>query len=314
MNEADLTSLFDKQNQIASRAQLLAVGVQDSAMTRHVRRGDWQRVVPGVYALDGSSLSVEQRRTVAALYAGEQAQLTGATALHWYGFRYVPSTDKVHVLVPHNTRKRSAGVVVVQRTLCLDSRPRDGGLYQLASPARAAMDASRAATDLRTVRAILAEAVQGGFAGLTALNAELRRAKRSRTALASRVITELAEGVRSTAEADLRDLTRTSGLLPPILWNPQLIAEDGTVLPTPDGYLPVVGIAFEVDSREHHATDDGWKRTLDRGNLMARYGVIVLHITPADIRSQPAQVLRLIEHTYAERCAHPVEVSIRAPC
>jgi hypothetical protein len=243
-----------------------------------------------------------------------QAQLTGATALHWYGFRYVPSTDKVHVLVPHCTRKRSAGVVVVQRTLSMDSHPRDGGLYRLASPARAAMDASRAATDLRTVRAILAEAVQGGFASLTALNAELRRAKRSRTALASRVIRELVEGVRSTAEAELRDLVLTSALLPPVLWNPRLIADDGTVLPTPDAYLPGAGIALEVDSREHHATDDGWKRTLDRGNLLARYGVIVLHITPADIRSQPAHVVRLIEHTYAERSAHPIAVSIRAPC
>jgi hypothetical protein len=303
------------QEQIITRRQLIAFGVHDMTIVRKIKVGDWQRVLPAVYSFTPFSLSTEQRRISAALYAGPLAQLTGLGALRWHGFHHAPGTDRIHVLVPHETRRRSAGFVVVQRTERLDDTVHGTDLYRVASPARAAVDACRATSDLRSARAIMAEAVQSRFASLDALEHEVAQAGRSRTALARRVLRELIDGVRSAPEADLRDLVRSSTVLPPVRWNPRLVTSEGRALPSPDGWLPDMAIALEVDSRMHHADADDWARTLQRHNVLAQYGVLVLHFTPREIREEPGRVLRTIERAYRSRMAAKVPVTVleRAP-
>jgi hypothetical protein len=134
--------------------------------------------------------------------------------------------------------------------------------------------------------------------------------------LTRRALTEVADGVRSAPEAGLRDVVRSSKVLGEALWNPVLEADDGQILPTPDGLLPDAAIALEVDSRAHHSGPDDWERTLRRHNLLSQHGVLVLHFTPKEIRDEPARVRRMIEHTYLERIAAGVRVrvSVRAPC
>lgn len=313
--DPQLKVVIEQQRQVVCRAQLLAACVNDMTVYRRIRTGTWVRLLPGVYLTASATAGTEQRRIAAALYAGPGAQLTGLTALHWYGFRYAPATEKVHVLVPHGSRCRSVGFVVVQRAMSLDEAERHAGLYQVTSPARATVDACRALTELRGVRAIVAEAIHGGHTSATALDNEIRRAGRSRTALVRRAHTEVLDGIRSAPEAELRDLTTTSTVLPTIMWNPRLTTVDGTPLPTPDGWLPDVGIALEVDSAEHHSGPDGWRRTLARSNTLSQYGVAVLHFTPTEIRATPQLVLATIERAYRiRRDACPLfNVLARAP-
>jgi hypothetical protein len=303
---------LERQHSVMSRHQLLAYGIDDATMTRRVRSGEWQRPASAVYVLEPTPLGTEQRRIAASLYLGDQCQLTGPAALHWYGFRHVPSTDRVHALVPHASRRRSTGMIVVMRTEELDDRARDAGLYRLTSPARAVVDAGRVVGDLRAVRALFAEAVQTGHTDLDAIEHELRRAKRSRTAIANRAFHELVDGVRSSPEAELRNLIRSDRSLPPILWNPILATQDGTRLPSPDAYFADVAIAIEVDSREHHTSDEDFQRTLERANALSRFGILVLHFTPAEIRTSPSRVLRMIRDVYRQRSAQPVSVPVRA--
>jgi RNase P/RNase MRP subunit POP5 len=179
-----LDMMRDLQAQIVTRRQLMSFGISDVATYRKIKKGEWQRVLPGVCALTTGPLSTEQRRIAAILYAGSLAQLTGLCALHWYGFRHAPTTAHMHVLVPHGTRRRSTGFVIVQRTHEPDPAPHQTPLYRIASPTRAVIDACRASGDIRTTRAIMAEAVQRRFTGLALLEDELRRAGRSRTAMA----------------------------------------------------------------------------------------------------------------------------------
>lgn len=307
---AGLLAIVDRQHQVVTRQQLNGEGVDDMAIYRRIRYGGWQRALPGIYVVRGGSLGTEQRRVAAALYAGENAQLTGAAALTWHGFRYCPATNVTQVLVPHETRRRSTGFVVVSRTRELDSSARYRDLYAVCSPARAVIDACRSGLDLRSARAVMAEAVHRSFTSLDSLDEEIRRAARSRTALARRVHGELVAGVRSSPEADLRDLASTSKILPPMLCNPRLYAPDGTVLPTPDGFIEEVGMALEVDSREYHADDAGWAETLRRHNLLTQYGAIVLHFTPREIRGEGPRVLETMERTYLSRLASPVTVTL----
>jgi hypothetical protein len=298
-----LNDILDRQQEIVARHQLLAAGVGDMTIYRSVRSGAWQRLLAGVYRLNMNPLTDEHRRVAAALFAGPGAQITGLSALHFYGFRYAPSSATVQVLMPHETRRRSAGFVVVHRTLEMDGSPRHTELYQVASPPRAVIDACRWLTNLRDVRAIMAEATQRNFATIRALDEELRRARRSRTALARRALNEVIDGIRSAPEAELRSITQRSKILPPIEWNPTLTGPSGERLPTPDGFIREATLVLEVDSREHHAEGDKWNRTLKRGNEFTRIEYGVLHFTPEEIRNEPERVLHMIEDTYVKRMA-----------
>jgi predicted transcriptional regulator of viral defense system len=298
-----LDRMLERQAQLITRRQLNACGIDDFTITRRIRRGYWQRILPGIYLMTAGPLSTEQRRIAAGLYVGSNAQLTGLSALHWHGFRYAPATDRVHVLVAHKTRRRSTSFVMVQRTHELDPRAHETEHYSVTSAARAAVDACRATPDLRTVRAIMSEAVQSRFASLHQLEREVARAGRSRTAVARRVVGELMAGVRSSPEAELREIALSSAVLPTVLWNPRLTTSDGDALPTPDGWIPNAGIAVEVDSREHHSSADDWARTLSRHNRLTQYGALVLHFTPREIRDEPGRVLRVIEQAYINRMA-----------
>ncbi|GIF72306.1 type IV toxin-antitoxin system AbiEi family antitoxin domain-containing protein [Asanoa siamensis] len=300
-NRIDISPLIERQHQIVTRAQLLAARYDDMAIYRRTRSARWQRVLPGVYAVTTGALTEEQRRIAAALYVGPAAQMTNLAALGWYGFRYAPTSDRVHMLVPGDARRKSSGHVVVSRASELDSFPRDAGLYRVCSPARAVVDAGRELREMRPIRAITAEAIQRGFTDLVALNEEVRRAKRSRTALIRRAVDEVSAGVRSAPEAELRECMSGSALYPLLRWNPMLRLVDGSVLPTPDGWIAASAIAIEVDSQEFHYSPDGWRRTIDRHNDLSRYGVLVLHFTPAEIRAKPARVRQVIEDAHNAR-------------
>ena len=147
----------------------------------------------------------------------------------------------------------------------------------------------------------MAESVQRRLTSIARLDNEVRRAGKSRTALARKVLREIVDGIRSSPEAELRDLTKSSALLPRLVWNPSLVSPDGRPLPTPDGWIPDAGIALEVDSRTHHFSDEDWRRTLRRHNALAQYGVQVLHFSPREIREDPRRVLRVIEQAYVSR-------------
>ncbi|BCJ72730.1 hypothetical protein CS0771_22740 [Catellatospora sp. IY07-71] len=293
---AALDDIAHRQQRLLTRAQVLAAGHTDMFIYRRVRSGSWQRVLTGVYCVTGGVLTDEQRRVAATLYAGPSAQLTGPSALAWYGFRTLPPTDDVHLLVPHGMRCRSNGFAVVKRALTLDPHARHTLLYQVASPARAVVDACRDLRELRTVRAVVAEAVQRFRVPPQTLDEEVRQAARSRTAVVRKALAEIAEGTRSAPEAQTRTVLETSPLLAGrVLWNPQLAADDGRSLPTPDGYLPEAGLAIEVDSREFHLSPEDWARSLERHNILGRYGVQVLHFTPSFVESQPDEVRRIVE-------------------
>lgn len=307
----ELAETAHRQQQVVTRAQLLAAGFDDMYLYRQARRGRWQRVLPATYALFTGTLTDEQRRISAALYAGAEAQLTGLAALTWYGFRHSPPSGDVHLVVPHHTRRRSAGYAVIARALALDERARRTALYPVCSPARAVVDAARELRQLRPVRAIVAESIQRGFTDLASLDEEIRRARRSRTALVRKAFAEIVDGTRSAPEAELRECLAGSRVVPKILWNPRLLTDDGRTLPTPDGYLADAAVALEVDSQEYHFSPGDWARTLDRHNELSRYGVLILHFTPARIRREPAGVRRLVEDAYESRRGLGATIGVR---
>ena len=307
-----LQELLARQDGLVRCDQLASAGVTRSALRWRVRTGRWRRLLPGVYLTSSGAITNGQRYLAAILYPGPGAVLTGAAALRCHGVRYVPKDPYVRVLVPTKRQVKSVDYVKVHRTGRPEPRPPRFGFVPVSRAARAVGDAARLCTDLREIRALIADVVQRRIVSISALSAELRQGPRAKSALLRSVVGEVGQGVRSAPEAELRSLIGTSRILPPLLWNPRLVGPDGRLLPTPDGWIHEVAIAVEVDSREHHLSPDDWRRTMGRHNLLAEYGALVLHFPPTQIRASPTEVLRTIESAYLARLRAGNRTTIRA--
>jgi hypothetical protein len=104
-------------------------------------------------------------------------------------------------------------------------------------------------------------------------------------------LADVADGIRSTAEADLKDLL-VKAKIPMPLFNPALYDKDGTFIARPDAWWPDLGVAIEVDSREWHLSPEDHAKTLARGRRMGKYQIVVLHLTPGQIRFQAPAIIR----------------------
>lgn len=159
-----------------------------------------------VYATFTGVLTDRQQLIGAWLYAGPTAQIAASSALRLYGLRYLPADQRVHVLVAHRQRIQSVRIVQIRRTTRLDHDAVNNGVLRVCGPARAVIDAARSSLSLATVRAMVAQVVQEGMASVGQLRAELNLARRNGTALLRTTLAEVADGVRSVAEAALRSL------------------------------------------------------------------------------------------------------------
>jgi hypothetical protein len=230
----------------------------------------------------------------AMLYAGRGSVITGPAAVRHHRIRG-PAAEIIDVLMPAARRRRDAAFVRLHRTTRMPERIRTFGPLRYALPPRAVADTARGLASLRDVRAVVADAVQRGSCEIRDLFAELSKGPTAGSALFREALTDVAEGIASAAEGDLKELLRGSGLPMP-LFNPMLYAGD-TFVAKPDAWWPEYGVAAEVDSREWHISPEDHAKTLARGRRMSRYQIIVLRFTPKQIRTQPAEVLKDIRRT-----------------
>ena len=289
-----LGELLDKQLAVISRGQLLTLGMTDSAMQYRVRPGGpWQALLPGVYLAVSGTPSLQQKEMAALLYAGPGSLITGPVALLHHSIRSAPNLDLIDVLVPIERQRSSTGFARLHRTARMPPRMSSRGPVRVTLVPRAVSDTARQLTSLRDVRAVVADAVQLGRCTVTELAGELSSGPIKSSAMFRSALAEVADGIRSTAEGDLRDLIRVARLPMP-LFNPSLYKGE-TFLGKPDAWWPDAGVAAEVDSREWHLSPDHWDRTRHRHTVMAAAGIIPLHFSPHDIRKDPATVIQSIK-------------------
>jgi hypothetical protein len=289
-----LDRLLIQQLDVISRRQALAAGVTDNALRHRLRPGGpWRGLLPGVYMAATGAPTTLQQEMAALLYAGPGSLITGAAALRSHHIR-TELTEIIDVLVPSTRQRRDTNFVRLHRTSRMPGRIWEAGPVRYAMPARAVADAVRAMTSLRDVRAAVADAVQRDKCTIKTLAAELSQGPAKGSMLFREALADVADGIRSAAEGDLRDLLARSGLPMP-LFNPSLYDEHGTFIARPDAWWPAHGIAVEVDSREWHTSPEDHAKTLARGRRMARYQIVVLRFTPRQIRSQPAEVVNDIK-------------------
>ena len=266
--------------------------------------GPWNVLLPGVYLTHTGRPDEAAREIAALLYAGPQSILTGVAALRRHGLSAsAPGgpggthSDMVDVLVPLANRRVDVAFARLHRTGRLPRGFCVTGEARFALPPRAVADAVRPMADLNDVRALVAEAVQRRRCSISRLAEELAAGPVNGSALLRRALAEVADGVRSVIEADLRDLIRWARLPTP-LYNPRLLV-DGKFLAMPDCWWPESGVAGEADSRAWHFAPDDWEQTLARHARMSAHGIIVLHLTSQRIRSRRREVADEIRRALA---------------
>jgi hypothetical protein len=288
-----LARTLDHQLDVITREQAVTVGLTRHALRHRLRlQGPWQGLLPGVYLATTGTPTLIQQEMAAMLYAGPGSVVTGLAAVRQHHIRG-PVTELIDVLVPASRRRRDADFVRLHRTTHLPTRVWQLGPLRYALPARAVADAVRDLTSLRDVRAMVADAVQRGHCRVPDLSTELSAGRSVGSKLFREALTDVADGIRSAAEGDLKDLLTKAGLPMP-LFNASLYDGDGTFIARPDAWWPEKGVAVEVDSHEWHLSPHDHTRTLERQRRMGKRGILVLPFTPREIRTQPAKVLAAI--------------------
>jgi very-short-patch-repair endonuclease len=299
-----LSRVLRENEGVITRAQALGCGLSLAEIRHRIRPGGpWQRLFPGVYL--GVTGTPTQRQTeVAALRrAGPASVLTGIAALGHHGVR-TPGSPYITVLIPAAQRRRSKGFARIWGTTRMPEFVFTDGAVRFADAARAVADAARELQSFREVRAVTADAVQRGRCRIDQLAEELARAPARQSGWLRRTLAEVADGVRSVAEGDLRDLIRAAGLPAPV-FNARLYIGPA-LLAVVDAWWPDAGVAVEVDSREWHLSPEDSRRTARRSRRMSAKGIIMLHVTPHQIRTEAEKIVADIRDALESGRARPL--------
>lgn len=296
-----LANLLARQHDVLSRRQAAACALTQPAIRYRIRPGGpWQAILPGVYLTNRGEATGKQRAMAAYLYAGKPIAITGPMALAWHSIA-AAKDERVDVLVPPGCRRADAGFARMRRTSVVPEQLcRDGAIYY-APLARAVADTARQLGSIADVRAVVASAVQRKKVEVWQLAKELDLGPKQGSALLRIALEEVADGVRSAAEADLLLLVRLEHLPMP-LFNPRLYVA-GEFLAMPDAWWPEAGLVVEVDSREWHLSPADWERTMLRHGRMTAQGILLLHYAPRRIRYDRQAVAAEIRAAYARGLA-----------
>ena len=312
LEDPELSALINDQLGVVSATQAVSRGLSRETMRRRVLRGLWQRMTPGVYALQSGPPSRMQWLIAAQLYAGEDSVLTGRSALRVYGVeirgieprgietrgaetrglevigRRVGAPE-LHALVPHRTRRRNLERLRITRTTRVPQSTQIGVL-RVAPLARSVLDCCLAAVedgDVAAVDEIVTAAFADGRVQLAELEYELGQAPRRHSGrLRSELATSKAH-VRAVATRALLERLRVSGprgaqCEVSVFLNRALLAQVAAVWPRR-------AVVVVVDAAEREIRS------------LSFLGFAVVHVTAWQVEQDLVGVLRDVGRVLADR-------------
>ena len=300
-DEAAVTGLFEAQGGLATRAQLIGLGVPSSTIRGRTRAdGRWTAVLRGVCADRGRWLGTAtetERLRAAVLYGGPEAVVSGYAALRLHGVRGLPrelhgaqpgrggapDADSVRLLIPAGRRRASARFVVAVRTRRLPEPVEIDG-FRVAPVTRAAVDACLDTSDAERVRELIKGLIVSGDCTVRGLQRELDAHQTRSSGTLRAALSEFGEAIGFRAQRQcLRRLANVAA--PPPSWNRTVIEQStGRIAVLPGALWPEHGVALEVDgvvdaaSRERAAARRQWMSRVLR--------LTVAQVTPSQLRDR----------------------------
>lgn len=260
--------------------------VPRSRTRAELRRGTWRQMARGLVLTRPDEPSRLDWAEAGVRLGGPTAALSGWDALRLLGVGK-SATGRILVLTRAG-RSRSVGPLLVRRTdrpYATQYTPAEHpgiALLPYVSPARALADAAVGWPSLGDVRAATAQTVQRRLCGVPELAAELNRCPRNGSAHLRTALDEVAEGVRSAAEAEVARRLRRSQL-PAFELNVPVLDAHGALPGVVDVLWRAYRAGLEVDSRAYHFEVADWDATLTRHNRLATGALSLLHFSPVRI-------------------------------
>ena len=109
---SEFLRILDAQSGLVRQQQLSSFGYNRGMLRNFLDRGEWQRVLQGVYAVTAGPLTREMILNAAWLYGGPQAILSHDTAAEEWGMRRIDADKPVHVTVPYGKSARCQSATI----------------------------------------------------------------------------------------------------------------------------------------------------------------------------------------------------------
>lgn len=260
-------------------------GVGRSRVRTEIRRGNWQRLAPGVVLTRPDEPTRFDWAEAGVLLGGPDAAVSGWEALRAIGLGdRTPPPGPALVLMTRGL-SRQVGQVRLRRTsrpYVTRLLPADAdrlALTPIVPPPRSVADAALQDRDAARVRALVTSAVGRRACRVEDLLAELRAMPRRNSALFRLALADAADGARSAAEATAaRKLARAP--VPAFELNVPVVRDGATVFVL-DVLWRGLRAALEIDSREYHFGEAQWKATMRRHNTLTGLGLALTHYPPS---------------------------------
>lgn len=290
--DASIAQVAGRQDNVISRAQLIALGVGRRTIARQLERGRWQRLHRGIYLIGPAPPTLRAKTRAAALSCGEGSIVSHRSAAAIYGL--MPPAGDVHITVPGRNPGNRDGVRTHRVTTLsfIDAVIRDG--LRLTSPARTICDVAgteppgvteRALTEAQVQRLVTTQAIEAVI-------------ERTPTLKGSSVIRALLRAgvesgyTRSEAERRMRRLAAAAGLDQPQLNVPVL----GYVV---DFLWPAQRLVVEVDGYQFHGHRQKFESDRRRDQQLVAAGYRVIRVTWLQLRDEPIAVIASVAQALA---------------
>lgn len=300
--EKDVMQLAAVQHGVFSLDQARASGMSIDQAKRRVRAGRWRRVHPAVYAIEGSTDSLAQRRKAAALWFGPGCVFSHRTAASLWGLAHFEEDDGPVTIASTRHLDAPAGVRLFRLDALL---PRELGTVngqRVTSVERTLLDLS-ATESASAVEAALDDALRRKLTTVDKLTHFIERTGGTRGIRLLRQLTARrgGEGVtESELEARVLDVLRDAGMPMPELQKKVQVKGKRYRL---DFRFPGTPVVLEADGYAWHSTAHAFEADRRRINALTARGFRVLQWTWEAMNERPDHLLDELEVLLQQRRA-----------
>jgi very-short-patch-repair endonuclease len=280
-----IAALASKQYGVLTRAQLLDVGLERSAIRRRLAAGRLHRLHAGVYAVGHRAPRREARWLAAVLAGGEGAVLSHRSAAALWRIREGEGS-RPDVTVATRSGRRQPGVVLHRSQLADPDRSEYHGI-PVTSPARTLVDLAHEVDQDELVRALRETQFMRRFD-----LSEMREVLARRPCRILRILIDDLVLTQSGIEDQLLGICDRHGIGRPL--TQQMVCGRRV-----DFLWPRERVVVETDGWEAHASRSAFQADRTMSNRLQLDGYYVLRFTSADVKRRPGQVARQIHKALA---------------
>jgi very-short-patch-repair endonuclease len=283
-------------------------GLSRGWIARRVASRAWVPVLRGVYRVEGTPGSWEQRLVAACLWAGDGAVIshrTAATLHKLEGIRPVRRIDPIELTVPEERQRHAPGLVVHRsRALARSDRTTIDEIPVTSLP-RTLIDLSSDLDERRLTVAIDSGLARHRFVDVRWLRRELDRLKVKGREIApffERLLEERspdAVHLDSALERRFSAALRAARLLRPV--EHYEVVEDGRRLGELDFAYPRLKLGIELDGAAVHGQKRVFERDREQLSELATSGWSIVHVTWAQLDENENAVLERLGRAIAKR-------------